>query len=183
MSVNRIESMAVGIGMAGVLLVMACSPAPGPGSPGDTPDTALSYRHEPLDTESTTPGTRYSGDDPGDSQLLERSFENAPPIIPHSLTDFLPITRTRNDCQDCHHPDMAEDFEATPMPPTHFYDYRRDRQLGDANPANYNCTQCHVPKADAPELVGNTFQPEFRTDARRHSSNLYDVRDEGVVED
>ncbi len=183
MSVNRIESVVVGIGMVAVLLVIGCSPAPGPGSPGDIPDTALSYRHAPLDTEVATPGTRYTDIEPGDSQLLERSFENAPPIIPHSLANLLPITRTRNDCQDCHHPDVAEDFEATAMPPTHFYDYRRDRQLADANPANYNCTQCHVPQADAPELVRNTFQPEFRTDEGRRSSNLFDVRDEGVVED
>ena len=188
MSINRRDRIAVGTWIAAVLLVMGCSPAPGPqatgaGSAGDIPDTDLSYRHEPLDTESATPGTRYTDIEPGDSQLLERSFENAPPIIPHSLTDLLPITRARNDCLECHHPDMAEDFEATAMPPTHFYDIRRDRQLDDANPANYNCTQCHVPKADAPELVKNTFQPQFRGDARRHSSNLFDVRNEGVEED
>ena len=180
--------MAIGLAIAAVLLAMGCGPVPGPQatgdrSTGDIPDTALSYRHEPLDSAAVTPGTRYSDSEPGESQLLERSYENSPPLIPHSLADLLPITTTRNDCLECHHPDAAEDFEATAMPPTHFYDYRRNRQLEDGNPAMYNCTQCHVPQADAPELVKNRFQPLFRDDAGRHSSNLFDVRNEGVEED
>ena len=39
---------------------------------------------------------------------------------------------------------------------------------------------CHAPQADAPELVDNTFEPAFRDEKSRTSSDLLDKLNEGV---
>ncbi|RUM72282.1 MAG: nitrate reductase cytochrome c-type subunit; periplasmic nitrate reductase electron transfer subunit, partial [Sulfurovum sp.] len=53
-----------------------------------------------------------------------RAYVNAPPMIPHSVEGLLPITKNNNQCLGCHMPDVAPSVGATPIPPTHFIDYR-----------------------------------------------------------
>ena len=153
---------------------------PPPAEPAEVADTELSYRHEPLLEDSETPPTVYDAPDPGESQMAERSFENAPPVISHNVEGLLPITSRENACIDCHHPDDAADMGATPVPASHFYDMRRDQPLEDLNPANYNCTQCHAPQANTGDLVENTFEPYYRAKEQREKSNLLDTLNEGV---
>jgi len=143
-------------------------------------DTELSYRNEPLMDPSFTPAAPFDAADPGESALLDRSFENAPPLIPHNTEDLLPITISDNSCLDCHLPENAEDADATATPASHLFDIRRDKQLSDLNPANFNCTQCHATQANVGELVANTFEPFFRTDESAHQSNLLDILNDGV---
>ena len=140
----------------------------------------LSYRNDPLLTEVGTPTYVFDSPDPGESQLAERSFENAPPVIPHNVDDLLPITTAENACTDCHMPDEAEDSGATPIPASHLYDIRRGTELQGLAGANYNCTQCHATQANTGELVENTFSPYYRADAQKTNSNLLDILNEGV---
>ncbi len=144
-------------------------------------DTELSYRHEKLLEESETPANTYRGTDPGENDRYQRSFENAPPMIPHSVEDYLPITKSENSCLGCHSPEEAEDAETTAVPASHLYDIRRDKKLTDLNYANYNCTLCHIPQTDAPDLIRNTFKPFYRTEKSKSSSNLLDILNEGTV--
>ena len=153
--------------------------APEP-APADVADTELSYRNEPLMDPSFTPPSPFDAADPGEAKLLARSFENAPPLIPHNTDDLLPITFADNSCLDCHLPENAEDADATPTPASHLYDIRRDTQLTDLNPANFNCTQCHSDQANVEELVANTFEPYFRTSDGAEQSNLLDILNDGV---
>jgi nitrate reductase (cytochrome), electron transfer subunit len=143
-------------------------------------DTELSYRNEPLMDPSITPADVFDSADAGESKLLGRAFENAPPLIPHSTDDWLPITLSENQCLDCHLPENAADEGATPTPASHLYDIRRGKQLTTLNPANYNCTQCHADQADVDILVENTFEPYFRTDDGEKQSNLLDILNDGV---
>ena len=155
-------------------------PPPAEPSPVEVADTELSYRHEPLLDDSGTIPVPFDSPDPGESTLKERSFENAPPVIPHNTDDLLPITAAENSCTDCHLPEDAADVGATPVPASHLFDMRNNKQLDSLNPANYNCTLCHATQANTGELVENTFEPYFRAQEAMERSNLLDTLNEGV---
>jgi len=158
----------------------APEPAAEPAESTTVTDDELSYRNEPLIEDSGTPKANFAADDPGDSELVGRAFENAPPVIPHNTEGLLPITKDENTCAECHLPDAAEDVGATPVPASHMYDMRRDKQLDGLNPANYSCTLCHAPQALDGVVVENTFDPYFRAQELKGSSNLLDTLNEGV---
>lgn len=85
-----------------------------------------------------------------------------PPVVPHGVADLLPITREQNACVDCHQvagPKKAG--EPTPLPPSHFVDERNaPGQAGEkVAGARWVCMSCHVPRTDAPPLVGNGYRP------------------------
>ncbi len=118
---------------------------------------------------------------PGESVRFERSYENAPPLIPHDISDMLPITKDNNTCLSCHDKAIAADVGATPLPASHYYDFRHNKTTGDnISDTRFNCTQCHVPQSDAKPLVGNSFKPEFKNEGLKNRSNLIDVINEGV---
>ncbi len=158
--------------------VVDAPPPPPPAA--EVIDDDLSYRNNPLLTEEGAPVYIFDSPDPGESTLGERSFENSPPIIPHNIDDFVPITAAENSCADCHLPEEAADAGATSMPASHLYDIRRETTLQGLAGANYNCTQCHATQANTGELVENTFSPYYRTDAQKSNSNLLDTLNEGV---
>lgn len=106
----------------------------------------------------------YTDTAPGQSKLLPRAYLGAPPQVPHTVADFLPITRENNLCVACHtQPDQwgkkREAGTATPIPPSHYTDLRNapGKVTDHLINARYNCNQCHVPQTDAPPLVENTF--------------------------
>ncbi len=66
----------------------------------------------------------YSRPAPGQAPKFERAYVNAPPMIPHSVDGLLPITQNNNQCLSCHMPDVAKSTGATPIPVTHFTNYR-----------------------------------------------------------
>jgi len=152
----------------------------------------------------TPPKVEYSQAAPGTSKKFERSYQNAPPLIPHSIEGMLPITLKNNACLTCHMPSVAEAMGATPMPPTHFKDFffetkkklieqgvYEDEQVykarlaklakkEDIAPQRYNCVQCHVPQANAKPLVANTFKPDYKNPEAKHKSFLNQELMEGV---
>jgi len=75
--------------------------------------------------------TDYSRPAPGESQKFERAYVNAPPMIPHSVEGLLPITKDNNQCLSCHMPEAAKAVGATPLPPSHFTNYRPTTVLKD----------------------------------------------------
>ncbi|KAA3610192.1 MAG: nitrate reductase [Calditrichaeota bacterium] len=145
-------------------------------------DDELSYRNLPLNQEDAAPAKKYSDIEPGESKTYQRSFENAPPMIPHDVADLLPIKKDDNQCLDCHHPSEAADSEAPSTPASHFYDIRQNKKLDDLAGANFNCTQCHAPQSDAPQIIRNEFKPEYRNAESKKSSNLLDILNEGIDE-
>jgi len=68
--------------------------------------------------------TDYDRPAPGTSTRFERAYVNAPPMIPHSVDGLLPITKNNNQCIGCHMPDVAKGMGATPIPVSHFTNYR-----------------------------------------------------------
>ena len=160
-----------------------------------------------VDENKTKPiDAKYTDAAPGAAKPFERSYENAPPLIPHSVEGLVPITIKNNACLGCHMPDVAKSVGATPIPESHFTDFRPKTELKNGklikdgkavknasditiakfkklkrlNPARYNCTQCHVPQANVKPLVKNNFKPEFTDEKLKHKSDLIKVITEGV---
>ena len=145
----------------------------------------LSYRKTPLTKNTVPPPVEFTKAPPGQSKRLPRSYENAPPLIPHSVEGLLPITKNNNACLGCHDPKVAKTVGATPLSPTHFIDFDKLVEgkivhLTKMDPARFNCSQCHVPQANAKPLVRNTFQPDYRNPEEKHKSVLNKNVLEGV---
>jgi cytochrome c-type protein NapB len=99
---------------------------------------------------------------PGEKPLPRRINKEYPPVIPHGVSDFLPITLSSNLCLDCHGvAGKKVKGEVTPVPASHYMDYRRAPEQKGTKVAGtrYVCTACHVPRTDAPPAVGSTYRP------------------------
>ena len=95
-------------------------------------ETVLGLRKTSLFNENVAP-QEIKGDRPapGTAPKFERAYVNAPPMIPHSVEGLLPITQKNNQCLGCHMPDVAKGVGATPIPPSHFTNYRPTTVLKD----------------------------------------------------
>ena len=165
----------------------------------DTENIDMSHELLLSDESVLTDMPEYSKIRGGESEVIERSFENAPPLIPHRVGGFLPIKVEDNKCLRCHMPDKAPEFKAIPLPETHFTSYRPlafeedgkynivaaegevfENDLGHFNNALFNCSQCHVPQAEVTVEISNVFDPKYRSGSDKSRSNLKDKMGEGV---
>jgi len=95
------------------------------GAKKEITDTQLSYRNTDLmDDKASPPPVTYDRPAPGQAKRFARAYVNAPPMIPHSTEGLLPITKNNNQCLNCHMPNVAKSMGATPIPPSHFTNYR-----------------------------------------------------------
>ncbi len=170
-------------------------------------EESIGLRKTDLYTETNTVAdkTDYRKDPAGASTKIERAFENAPPMIPHDTEGLLPITVNNNACLGCHEPAVAPMMKATPIPKSHFTDFRPNtkvdktgkvikegkaikntsdiktvsKSLATLAGARFNCSQCHAPQSNG-EAPKNNFVTEFRQKDSGSKSNLLDVINEGV---
>ncbi len=86
----------------------------------------LGYRgtDDLLKEDVVPPAVKYHAAAPGTSKKFKRAFQDAPPMIPHDTTGMLPITKEDNQCIMCHMPDVAASMGATPIPISHFTNFR-----------------------------------------------------------
>lgn len=85
-----------------------------------------------------------------------RNYRQQPPLIPHSIDQYQ-IDRNANQCLSCHDWTNAGDRGAPTLSMTHYLD-RDGNQLDTVAGTRWFCNQCHVPQADAPSLISNTFE-------------------------
>lgn len=143
---------------------------------------------------------QYSTAAPGTSQRIARAFQDAPPMIPHSVEGLLPIKAGNNQCLGCHMPEVAPSINAIPIPPSHFTDFRPKHKLKGQDftksidnyknetaiskkkdtlvQARFNCSQCHAPQSRGSLAVSNTFKSEFSDPDGESKSNWYERMDE-----
>lgn len=142
----------------------------------------LGLRKVDLYSEKTVVGepTSYSTVSAGESKMIQRSFENAPPMISHDVEGMMDMTKDSNACTGCHLPEVAEAVKATPIPKSHFFDMRTQKVLTEMSQARYNCSACHAPQSANEPLVKNEFKPQFRKTNGAARSNLIDNLNEGV---
>ncbi|MDR2839635.1 MAG: nitrate reductase cytochrome c-type subunit [Azonexus sp.] len=100
---------------------------------------------------------QYLGGRPGGQEMVARTFDGQPPVIPHAMDNFDEITLEENQCLSCHDAANYVKKKAPKIGDSHFRD-RDGKLLKAAAAARHNCTQCHVPQVDAPPLVGNDFK-------------------------
>ncbi len=175
-------------------------------------EAALGLRKTDIYNEDKAIGTKtdYDRPSPGSSTKFERAFKDAPPMIPHSVEGLLPITKMNNQCLGCHLPEVAPSVGSTPIPATHFTNYRPETAMNDGYvvkegqvvgydihntsdikiakakkgdtlyQGRFNCTQCHAPQSKTETTVANTFRPDFGNDDMKAHSSLLDTMNEGV---
>ena len=175
-----------------ILLTAACSQS-------GVEDDKLGFIDADVKNENTNfvSKARFGDYLPGNSAMLNRSFENAPPLIPHTTKGFLPITKKRNVCLSCHLPEKAKKVGAVPLSKTHFFNIRpklvlvngvyqnpKDvvtiQKLKKLNNAYFNCSQCHAAQTNVSIDIKNLFSPEFRKDLSDHQSDLKNKINEGL---
>ncbi len=97
----------------------------------------------------------YPADQPGETSVLPRPYDGAPPMIPHSVED-LSIGRFDNDCHGCHEDGMelSEGHTATKIPASHYVnEYTKERYEYRVAGIRHNCLQCHaVQSSEAPPV-------------------------------
>lgn len=150
---------------------------------GDISEEELGLRTASLYEERVVldQAIEYSGAAPGMAGVLPRSFENAPPMIPHSVDGLIPVTMNNNSCIGCHMPEVASMVGAVAIPTSHMFDLRADKDLGGKlSGTRYSCTQCHAPQVDRQPAVETRFEAAWRTREGLSQSNLMDVLKEGV---
>lgn len=156
-------------------------------------EESLSLRKETLYDEGNEIAPRktaYSSDYAGGSHKINRAFQDAPPMIPHDTTGMLPIKINDNQCVGCHMPDVAKSVGATPIPVSHFTNFRPASYAirhentssetqshvsikstgGKLYGGRFNCSQCHAPQSDTPLAVKNNFEPQYLDKDGAHTS-------------
>ena len=159
-------------------------------------EESLGLRKTDLYTEDSTVAskTEYRTAQATSSAKIKRAFQDAPPMIPHDTTGMLPIKVGDNRCISCHMPDMAGAMGATPIPVSHFTNFRPHNKVvagefvkavdnyknevsihqeNKLQGARFNCSQCHAPQSQGNLVVENTFQPVYtsKDGANRSSWN------------
>lgn len=92
-----------------------------------------------------------------DESRFTRNYRQQPPLVPHSIDQYQ-IDLKANRCLSCHDWTVAGERKAPTLSMTHYQD-RDGNQLDVVAGTRWFCNQCHVPQADAPALVKNTFEP------------------------
>jgi len=126
--------------------------------------------------------TVYSKAGAGSSKTIKRAFQDAPPMIPHDVEGMVPIKIGNNACTGCHTPAVAVSMGATPIPESHFVNFRPNHNFdgkqftksvdnykneksitktSKLQGARYNCTQCHASQSMETEAPANTFEADF----------------------
>lgn len=127
----------------------------------------------------------YQGNQPGDNKRIPRAYDNAPPMIPHDIVDFTPITKDNNACLGCHMPEAAKAVGAIAVPKSHLTNLRNGKDLkGELYQGRYNCTQCHAPQAVLDPAVVNKFKGAYKLKTGgEYKTTLIETISVGVVED
>lgn len=183
-----VSKIALGSCTIAVLFFAGCNDAAMPAKQADVKPTiseeSLGLRKVDLYTEdkAVPEKTEYSKNYAGSGKTIDRAFQDAPPMIPHDTEGMLPITINNNQCVSCHNPDVATSMGATPIPKSHFTDFRPKhkydgkkfeksidnyknevaiKEIGHLSGARFNCSQCHAPQSQGKLIVENNFQAEY----------------------
>ncbi len=175
----KLFKLALTTTVAATFLIVGCSTATKTVS-----EESLGLRTADLYSEKTvTPDeTKYGKSQAMSGYKIERAFQDAPPMIPHDVEGMLPITIASNQCTTCHEPAVAESMGATPIPKSHFMDFRPKhnydgktftksidnmknetsvKKIDQLAGARFNCTQCHAPQSTGKLAVENDFKAAY----------------------
>ncbi len=122
------------------------------------PDTAAAQSVESLRGDLLIEETNGAADIARQNTAgrFERAYRQQPPLIPHRMAGYQ-INLKVNQCLSCH--DWPNNVEqgAPKISETHFVS-REGIALDHVARSRWFCNQCHVPQANTPELVSNSFR-------------------------
>ena len=94
----------------------------------------------------------------GQPQLIARTFVGQPPMVPHDVEKYVPITMDENACLECH---ITDELRGQKVPKLGVSHYSATLKARDGKPAvamdRFQCDSCHVPQVDAKPLVDSKF--------------------------
>jgi cytochrome c-type protein NapB len=94
----------------------------------------------------------------GQPHMIARTFVGQPPLVPHAVEKYVPLTAEENACLDCHITDELRGQKIPKVGQSHFSKTAKRR---DGSPAvdmsRFQCDSCHVPQVDAKPLVDSLF--------------------------
>lgn len=177
----KFSKLTIALSSAAVLFTVGCATA---NNVSTVSEESLGLRKTTIYSESNTIGdkTMYSTEAAGASKKINRAFQDAPPMIPHSVEGLLPITINNNQCTSCHEPAIATSMGATPIPKSHFMDFRPKhnfdgktftksvdnmknevsvKPISQLAGARFNCSQCHAPQSTGKLAVENDFEAAY----------------------
>jgi len=185
---KNFNKLYLGLLMSSALLFLGACSSSNLDSKGDKLVSAQSMgiRKTSLFSEDNTfvPKIENNKHQPMSGFKFKRSFQDAPPLIAHNARAFMPITAKNNACLGCHLPSVAKAMGATPIPVSHFMNFRSPmrysrhahkyvktsnnyknqvtmKHLNHLLKGRYNCTQCHVPQRDNKLIIPNTFKAHY----------------------
>jgi cytochrome c-type protein NapB len=134
-----------------VATVIGCAttlpPAPMRGSDVSAPDKAPDLKTY----AEKTPGV-------GQAKLIERTFVGQPPMVPHSIEKYVPLTVEENACMECH---QTTEIRGQKIPQIGTSHFSKTAMAKDGKPVlemtRFQCDSCHVPQVDAKPLVESRF--------------------------
>ena len=125
------------------------------------PDDRIGLVHQDIEAIPIPDEVHDNMSAPGERSLPSRWNELAPPVIPHGIDDFLPVTKSSNACLECHGIEEKVEGEPTPVPESHYRDLRnaptivREQIAG----SRYVCISCHAAQTDARPLPVSDREP------------------------
>jgi nitrate reductase cytochrome c-type subunit len=151
-----------------VLVVAACGAPAEKESPATAvttesaagiPDTEIGLSKSSVTDAPAPAAWTLDATEPGERPSRATAFPGAPPVIPHGVSEFLPLTSDENGCLMCHEPGEKVEGEPTPIPESHLTDFRKAPAVTGEElvGARINCVMCHVALTDAPPLVASEF--------------------------
>ena len=113
---------------------------------------------DPFPTSFSYPTTKA-----GKSDRLPQAYHTAPPQVPHTVAEYMPISLEENECLDCHdRPKLIGRTYAKgkklPMPESHYGGFKGKGEKDEVSGSRYVCSQCHVAQSGAQPLVEKTFK-------------------------
>ncbi|MBK6649970.1 MAG: nitrate reductase cytochrome c-type subunit [Betaproteobacteria bacterium] len=134
-----------------VATVIGCAttmaPTPMRGADVTAPDKAPDIKQY----AEKTPGV-------GQVKLIERTFVGQPPMVPHSIEKYVPLTIEENACMECHQTDEIRGQKIPKIGTSHFSKTIKTK-AGEPvlEMSRFQCDSCHVPQVDAKPLVETQF--------------------------
>lgn len=127
------------------------------------------FRDASLLSLSNQKLAEYPEIDPGESYVLERAWDTAPPSVSHTVEDMYPIGIGSNECLDCHSPANAVEGDI-PLSDAHLespqmgkgkaemvWVVKKYKKGKEVNNARYDCRMCHAPQAIDIDTPNTTF--------------------------
>lgn len=153
---NRIRPLAIGLASVLALAALVLAAKPTTSGPAGIPAERIGLVPMDVLAVPVPDAVRNDQSQPGERPGLPRWNDQAPPVIPHGIADFVPITAAENACVMCHAVAEAAEGDPTPIPDSHYRDLRNAPEVRRETIAGsrYVCTSCHVPLTDAEPLFG-----------------------------